>query len=148
MEKFIKTFEQWTSNVAGDFDVNYGDKPEISEIVENTIKYIESNFDSLKNDVNYVEVNFRATGSDNVDQIIRITLKYSGSDKLPKHMVSFKYYTNKYRSFDITTDEYEYLSEFFKKITQKFRKKEQETVRDKILQEIDPVRITAKKYNM
>lgn len=45
--RHIKTFEQWTTDVSGDYEVNYGDEPKFSEIVEKTINFINDNFDKI-----------------------------------------------------------------------------------------------------
>ena len=139
--KFIKTFEQWTTDVAGGLNVKYNDESKISEIVEKTEAFIEDNFDNII-DINDEHIGFVESVSP-----MQINLRKE------KTFCYIQFYdpSEKFSTFkevDITEDEFFYLTKFFLSILNRYREKEQTDDKEKLFQLIDPVRRDAKKYNI
>ena len=137
--KLIKTFEQWTTDVAGNYEVNYGDKPQFSEIVEHTINYIEENFDNISKCMGR-EIEFNKN----------LTYHEIGLNKTTDYSIHtiFNLIFNTITYIDISEEEYNYLLDFFHKINIKRRKINQLKRKEIILDDIDPMRKDAKKYNI
>ena len=136
----FKIFENWVTNVTDpNVSVNYGDeKPEISDVVRYTKQYIEDNFDHiLELDVKNLFIKFDASSK-------LKTINVGVDTKFYVITVDF----GPWRTVDITKAEYEYLSNFIYNIGTKYRKKQQKFHLDSILDNIDPAKITAKKYNL
>jgi hypothetical protein len=164
--KFIKTFEQWTTDVSGDYDVDYGD-PKLSDDVIEIIEYIEDNFDNIKDDIlndnkpdriSFQSSNLK-TGKLKTDKLKydKISLRVSNIKyKYPSYVVQFSYkeYPNTfYYNKDITKYEYEYLLKYFSQVYNRIREKEHSKEKQKFIdnmQEIEDKKTkeAAKKYNM
>lgn len=140
--KHLKKFENWTTNVTGNYDINYGDKPQLSDVVIETIDFIENNLDKIKEDIL----------NDNRPYLISFKsgLKYSSISLKEDNNIPFLLFRNNENylnySIDITNEEYEYLKEYFLKIYKKIRKiindKDKEEFMNKIIQK------DLKKYNI
>jgi len=150
--KFIKTFEQWTSDVAGDYDVNYGDKPQLSEVVTDTIEYIENNFDNIKQEINYTSENRIYFNSGKYTSIL---LEIDNGVPMLSFGYDDYYFNHEIYSYseDITDDEYYYLKKYFLEIYKKIRNKVHDNQKEDYIKNMKRVedRITrrdAKKYNL
>lgn len=150
--KHLKTFEMWTTDATGDFDITYGDKkPEISEIVKYTKKYIEDNFDKIHHIEQKEKITFKTivNGHPNGTLYSEITLQVNSG---PFYEIKFtKPITrndNSYSTVDITKDEYNYLNDFFYEINKKLRKIRNEKGVDELEKDIIPYKKDAKKYNL
>ena len=51
--KHLREYNNWVSDVTDNITVNYGDeKPKLSDIVIDVIKFIEDNYDKIDGDIN------------------------------------------------------------------------------------------------
>jgi hypothetical protein len=142
MIKKFKIFEKWITNVTDpDININYNES-EMSKVVEYTKKYIEDNFDRIKEI--YINNNYRITFHPKKSEFDDISLER----ELPFYYISFVTEYKGWKKIDITKDEFKYLSDFFYEIGIKFRKKSQESGLNSVLDEINPVKRMAKKYNL
>jgi hypothetical protein len=136
--KHLKTFEMWSAyDVSGDFKVNYGDKK--SKIVEDTIKFVEDNFDNMSSaklthlsfKVNFTDLDFNDIHL--YDDPNTPYISFSNSDGL---------------SFDenLNPEEYNQLAEFFKSINIKYKNKKNNAKKDVYFKNLQNKR--AEKYNL
>jgi hypothetical protein len=142
----VKAFENWEGNVTDNVIVNYGNqKPKYSDIVEYTEKYIEENFDKITQ----ISIPKQYFSFKDTDEDIRyIMIKTEDDvDAGTRYYIYFSQ-TKKVSNIDITKEEYDYLFDFMKKSEFIFRKNKQKRSQDNILSELDPLRRTAKKYNL
>jgi hypothetical protein len=94
-------------------------------------KYIQFYKDS-KNELSYILLNDDDDTGDNY----RIVFQSKLVNNFRQHKI------------DITKDEYDYLFDFFKKIKFRLTKKDQKSIHDDIISELDPIKRAAKKYNL
>ena len=129
--KILKTFEMWTTDVSGNFDVNYGDKVKLSDVAIEARKFIEDNYDKIDSkSTNSTEIEF--------DKNLRFkSIKiYNNSDV--KYLHFFYHKNNDLNGYikDITDEDYEYLVKYFLKVYKEQRLKNQKNIiksRDKTL---------------
>jgi hypothetical protein len=156
--KYLKEYNNWITDVTDkNVVVNYGDKkPKLSDVVIDTIKFIEDNFDNINPGIN--STNESSVGFKYGLNFSKIYIGCETRDngyKIP--YICFNYHdannANSNYSIDITEDDYEYLKKYFYKIYRIFRKKEQEKDEEeykKELQKIENKKIKKdiNKYNL
>lgn len=157
--KNFKTFENWTTNSTGNYNINYGDnpqKPQLSDIVIDTIKYIEDNYNNIQenilNDVKPDQITFK---SGLKYQQIRLQRENEEHNNIP--ILIFKFYEYNVDSFyysnDITEDDYKYLKDYFYKIYLQIRKKVQDRKKQEFIDQFNKVETekalkAGKKFNV
>jgi len=153
--KHLKVFETWTSTATDDVNVNYGDKkPEFSDIVKFTVEYIEDNFDDINSiDLDYMQVDFslskNGVWADNwKEEYKKITINKKNQNKYTIYYITFEEGGGPTSTLSITKDEYDYLCEFIYNIDIEYKKIKEKEKLDKVISKIDPVRRSAKKYNL
>ena len=151
--KRVKTFEQWTTDVAGDYEVNYGDKPQLSEIVIDTIKFIEDNFNNIRPDIlNGVKPDLITFLSDINPNNIQLRIEKN----IPMLFFGYDDYSTSdhyHYSNDLTDDDYNYLKNYFFEIFKKIREKVHDGEKEaysKGMKKIEDriMKKDAKKYNI
>lgn len=143
--KKIKTFEMWTTDQSGDFDVNYGDeKPQLSDTVTNTIDFIEENFEHINRlDSNGYVIEFKKGSCD----LVNIFLY--GRTELGIQQIKYKGPENSWeKPIEISITDFEYMKEYFKNAAKRFRKSLQVRGKGIIDEIIDPVKRNVKKFKI
>jgi hypothetical protein len=143
--KHIKEFNSWVTDSSGDYDINYGDKKDISDFVEDIKDYMEDNFKRIRgietikekgifskhisymdNDLPYTEIVLR-----DIDESGFYTILLKKSYTITKEL-------------DLTKDDYIYLLDFVNDTNRRFRKDKQ----NRILNKIRPELYKTKNYNL
>ena len=144
----IKKFENWVSDVTGNVSVNYGGKPKISDVVKFTGQYIKDNIDNIRfDDKSRYEINFDRNLSSSEIKLLPIKRIRLEIDTTIKKLYKLKFDSGDYNTtFVILTEiEYNYLLDILYNVYAKLR--EHGDI-EKVLSEIDPMKRSAKKYNL
>ena len=157
--KHLKTFENWTTTSTDkNININYNkETPKLSDVVIDTIKFIEDNFDQISGGINNTREN-QIEFKTNELRYNRIYINHEKRDAgIPIPYIHF-YYRDVHNelcgySHDITESDYDYLKNYFYKIYRIFRKKNQEKSVEEYknaLVEIEEKRIkmNSQKYNL
>jgi hypothetical protein len=128
--KHLKAFEMWTSNVTDNFEVNYGDKkpkPKISDIVENTKKFIEDNFNKIKKaSANSIDFEYFNASDPYPDGIKSISVDHKNDYNLLLYSIKYILYdsiSDRTEIIDITKEEFDHFLNFMYNIYIKYRQK-------------------------
>ena len=133
--KHIKEYNNWTTTATDNVDINYGDKPQLSEEVKSIINYIENNEYNFYH-TNTYEISFNNVYDGEINRI-----EYSNIDRIEiciKNGKKFNHY--------ITKEEKNYLDNFFKELDMKDKLNKNNN--DTILKLTDPATKASKKYNL
>ena len=155
--KYIKKFEMWTTDVTDkNIVVNYNDKKQkLSDVVIDTIKFIEDNYDDINKDIN--DTNESAVGFFRGLKFNKISLYTENRKDYKFRSIWFNYYdinnNNCGYMIDITEDDYDYLKNYFYNLYNTIRKEDQEKNKEEhksALQKIEDKKVKddAKKYNL
>lgn len=149
--KHIKHINEYNNqNISSTHNINpvYNDNENISELVQNTVSYINNQYQNIDdiNDINsnYPEIELKQKQNTEFKKII------INKSSIP----SLQFIINKkilpdsieYQTYPITHKEYEYLKTFF--IETKRRKNIDITKNYNAADMINPLKITADKYNL
>ena len=140
--KHLREYNNWVSDVTDNVTVNYGDeKPKLSDIVIDVIKFIEDNYDKIDGDINSTresQVGFE-DGLELKD--ISIGIEKTENRKIP--YLHFMYNDSRDMSrgyrLDITNYDYDYLKDYFYKIFIVFRKKQQDKEKERYKNELQKI---------
>lgn len=136
--KHLKEYNNWVTNTTSpdNIEINYGDKPKISDTIKSIIDYIDNKEYTLFHSNDY-ELTFKNTP---INDLYRIVYDRYGLDI---------YINNEHKEkihHHITDNEKKYLDEYFRKLELEDKLKKNKS--DKILDITDPTRKIAKKYNI
>jgi len=142
--KYLKEF--WSTQTTDDnVDFSYDEDNNISEFVKNVIDFINDNYHNIskfeEDDIRYYRINFNEKINDEYEFKVIMLDNY----KEIKYYIYFK--GDKWNKVFITEYEYNYLCDFFKEIFKRFVF-DKEDRRDIIDDKINPIKRSAKKYNI
>lgn len=144
--KSIKKFEEynnWVTDVTGNVNVSYGDKkPKLSDVAIEVIKFIEDNFDKIREDLNGTSDTFICF-EDGLD-FNKISIYKNEKENIP--YIHFQKNEVGGYSNDITNYDYDYLHDYLDKIYKTFRKKHDAENKEKF--EMELMKKNMKKYNL
>ena len=145
--KHLREYNNWVSDVTDNITVNYGDeKPKLSDIVIDVIKFIEDNYDKIDGDINSTresQVGFE-DGLELKDISIGIEEREKNNRKTSEiPYLHFMYNDSRDMSrgyrLDITNYDYDYLKNYFYKIFRVFRKKQQDKEKERYKEELQKI---------
>jgi len=127
----------------------YNDNVDISELVQNTINYINDNYDSIS-DITDINSNYPSIEFSTYQNVKKILIHWDSKIPIPK----LQFVINKkispeskeYQSYPITMKEYDYLKDFF---IETKRRKDMDNTKDYDAADlINPLKVAASKYNL
>ncbi len=152
--KHILEYNNWTTDTSDGVDVDYYDGPKISEIALNVEDYINSNFNHIS-DVSYhnnygYEIEFN-------QEILIYSIKLFKStmrDDMEDYKLIIEYrrknISTNSKNIIISKNDFEYIRKILHNTYIKYKKKKEDKSDDvkTILDELDPIKRSAKKYNI
>jgi len=134
------------TSMSDDVDFVYNDNINLSKLIQNTISFINDNYNKIS-DIKELSSNYPTIDFSNT---IFTKLIIRWDSKIPKlqFQINKNYAPNspEYQTYPITSDEYDYLKTFF--IETKRRKDIDITKNYDAADLIDPLKIASDKYNL
>lgn len=152
--KHLKLYEYWNSNISTGDKFNYNkEEIELSQIVKDTVEFVNEFFLAYISDVKSTKIKFhkrdyRVNIPDYPDKVMSITITNTLDQSYRKYSLIYEIEGYGENSVPITKVDYEYLTNFFNKTKSRYIQQKSEKPQKRISDIIDPVKRASIKYNL